>query len=113
MLSAAICGPPMYDYNIPEIDPATFNPVEFANQFAAMQTKSPCRTPRINMALALSVFSVVSDFGLLALPIAFTLQIQLPRAKKAGVCAIFLTGLLYVSRSKRRGEWIPPRRCNF
>ena len=58
------------------------------------QDKSKCSRPQIKLASAQGIFSTVSDFYVLALPIALTLSVQLNLKRKLGLCAIFLTGLL-------------------
>lgn len=44
--------------------------------------------------IAQGVFNVLSDFYLLIIPIPAVLSLQMPARRKAGVCAIFMTGLL-------------------
>ncbi|KAI1408426.1 hypothetical protein F5Y13DRAFT_204785 [Hypoxylon sp. FL1857] len=44
--------------------------------------------------IIVGVFSVVSDFYLLAIPVGLTLNIRLPTKQKIGVCCVFLTGLI-------------------
>ena len=48
------------------------------------------------MAYIQGIFNVVSDFYLLILPIPVVWQLQMPSKRKIGVCAIFMTGILYV-----------------
>ncbi|KAF2742829.1 hypothetical protein M011DRAFT_481299 [Sporormia fimetaria CBS 119925] len=43
---------------------------------------------------AQGVISVVTDFYVLCIPISLALQLHLPLARKFGVCAIFMTGLI-------------------
>jgi hypothetical protein len=56
--------------------------------------KYQCQETGTLYGLILAVVSVVSDFFLIAIPIPVVWQLQLPTKKKAGVCAIFVTGLL-------------------
>lgn len=46
------------------------------------------------MAYIISAFGVISDFYILDLSILMILRLQLPRKKKIGVCALFMTGFL-------------------
>lgn len=48
----------------------------------------------IPLGIAQGVFSVASDFYIFCLPIPVVWKLQLPRRKKIGVLAIFMTGLL-------------------
>lgn len=50
----------------------------------------------LDYSAASGVFSVVSDFYVLAVPIGSALKLQMPKARKTGICAVFATGLLYV-----------------
>lgn len=43
---------------------------------------------------AMAVFNVISDFGLLILPLPAVLGLNLPFKKKAGLVVLFSTGLL-------------------
>lgn len=47
------------------------------------------------------VINVVSDFGILLTPLVLISRLQMPRAKKIGVSAVFTTGFLHVSDSFR------------
>ena len=57
-------------------------------------------SPRCRSSFVLTyiqgIFNVVSDLYLLILPIPVVWQLQMPSKKKIGVCAIFMTGILYV-----------------
>ena len=44
------------------------------------------------LSYAIGVFGIVSDFYILALPLAGVLQLQLPKRRKIGVMLVFLTG---------------------
>lgn len=92
--------------NIPNI-PADFNlsliPPEVLIDFITdiviessfeIQSESKCFRPQLKLSAAQGIFSTVSDFYVLALPIALTLSIQLNLKRKLGLCAVFLTGLL-------------------
>lgn len=100
MFSISTCAPSLDKHNMQPIDPANFNTTEFLDHYRQTQTNSACGTPLIRVAIGASIFSVVSDFYLLVLPIGLTLNVNLPFAKKVGVCAIFLTGLLYVAQRR-------------
>ena len=47
-----------------------------------------------------SVFNVALDFWILVLPLSIVWTLQLSRSRKAGLIAIFLLGILYVSWKK-------------
>lgn len=46
------------------------------------------------LAVFQGVFGMLSDLYLLAIPVRSILALHMPRAKKVGVCFIFMTGLL-------------------
>ena len=48
------------------------------------------------------VINVVSDFGILLIPLVSIGRLQMPRAKKIGVMAVFATGFLQVLDSFRQ-----------
>lgn len=50
----------------------------------------------LDFAAASGVFGVLSDFYVLAVPIGSAMELQMPRGRKIGICAVFGTGLLYV-----------------
>lgn len=49
-----------------------------------------------NFSAAQGIFSIVTDFYVLIVPIKSTLGLHLPIARKMAVCAVFATGFLYV-----------------
>lgn len=49
-----------------------------------------------SLAVAQGAINIASDFYIFLLPIPGVLQLQLPTMKKIGICAIFMTGSLYV-----------------
>lgn len=53
-------------------------------------------TMLLNFSAAQGLFSVVTDFYVLAVPIGSALELHLPKGRKIGICAVFATGLLYV-----------------
>ncbi|KXX74197.1 Inducible T-cell costimulator, partial [Madurella mycetomatis] len=55
---------------------------------------SACGQPQLNLALTQSVFSVITDFYVLTIPMSLVLGLHLPFGRKIGVSALFLTGLL-------------------
>lgn len=57
---------------------------------------SNCANKSIKLAYVMGSFGVVSDFYLFCLPIPVILRLQMPRKKKIAVCAIFMTGFLWV-----------------
>lgn len=56
---------------------------------------SRCDALSWNMTYIVGSFGVISDFYILGLPIPLILRMNLPRKKKIGVCALFMTGFLY------------------
>lgn len=48
----------------------------------------------LNTSVAQGVFSVITDFYILAVPIGSTLELHLSNRRKIGLCAVFATGLL-------------------
>lgn len=57
-----------------------------------------CSVPSQKMTYVIGPFGVISDFYLLGLPIPVILQMQMPQKHKIGICAVFLTGFLWVLR---------------
>lgn len=55
---------------------------------------TPFESPQLKIAIAMSIFSVVTDIYVLAIPVNLVFQLPLPLERKVGVLAIFLTGLL-------------------
>ena len=55
--------------------------------------KPRCRSWRIKYSLAMTSFSIVSDFYLFILPIPAVLGLHMRTGKKFGILAIFMTGL--------------------
>lgn len=58
----------------------------------ASQTR--CAWPDSQLSLAQGIFSTLSDFYVLAIPLHMVWGLNLPLRRKVGVSAIFLTGLL-------------------
>ncbi|KAI0143845.1 hypothetical protein F4776DRAFT_442144 [Hypoxylon sp. NC0597] len=81
IMEAAICGPAI-NKPFPTTYPAAYDP------------DVGCSMPQRPLWITIGVFSVVSDFYLLAVPVGFTLNIRLPLKRKIGVCCMFLTGLV-------------------
>ena len=54
-----------------------------------------CTEALYNSSNVRGVFSAVSDIYVLIIPTHLVLGLRLKRGRKIGVCAIFLTGLLY------------------
>lgn len=84
LVNIGICAPPIADGNTPEMPLDTFDPDD------------GCTVPQKPLWVTMGVFSVVTDFYLLAIPVGLTLNVRLALRRKIGVCCIFLTGLLYV-----------------
>lgn len=56
--------------------------------------KDTCGQPQLNLSAGQGVFSAVTDFYVLVIPVSLVLELRLPLKRKIGVSAIFLTGLL-------------------
>ncbi|KAI0179272.1 hypothetical protein GGR52DRAFT_535544 [Hypoxylon sp. FL1284] len=83
VVDIAICAPPIAGGDLQDdLSLNDFNP-DYA-----------CTVPQKPLWVAMGVFSVVTDFYLLAIPVFLTLRVRLPARRKFGVCCIFLTGLL-------------------
>jgi len=62
------------------------------SQLAAIMSVDTARD--IPLGITQGVVNVASDFYILCLPMPVVWKLQLPRGKKIGVLAIFMTGLL-------------------
>lgn len=62
--------------------------------WARLVQEPRCNHPLIRLNTAQGVFSVLTDFYALAIPLSLVWRLQLSTARKAGVSAIFLTGLM-------------------
>lgn len=83
LVNIGICAPPLANGNAPEMaSPDSFDPDD------------GCTVPQKPLWVTMGVFSVVTDFYLLAIPVGLTLNVRLALRRKIGVCCIFLTGLL-------------------
>ncbi|KAI1778155.1 hypothetical protein F4818DRAFT_288001 [Hypoxylon cercidicola] len=82
LVNIAICAPPIANGNIPEMPLGAFDPDE------------GCTVPQRPIWVTMGIFSVITDFYLLAIPVGLTLNVRLALRRKIGVCCIFLTGLL-------------------
>ncbi|OTA70409.1 hypothetical protein K449DRAFT_460184 [Hypoxylon sp. EC38] len=78
---AAICGSAIKK-PLPTTYPSAFDP------------DVGCSMPQRPLWITTSVFSIVSNFYLLAVPVWFTLNLRLPLKRKIEVCGMFLTGFL-------------------
>ncbi|KAI1312745.1 hypothetical protein F5Y03DRAFT_197702 [Xylaria venustula] len=95
LVDAATCGPDIRGADFPH-DVSLANITQITNDYSSSQLKSGCAEPQIITSATVSVFCVITDFYVLAVPIGLMLSVRLPPRQKIGVCAIFLTGLLYV-----------------
>ncbi|KAI3317648.1 hypothetical protein HD806DRAFT_550285 [Xylariaceae sp. AK1471] len=95
----AECSPRLRNLNDLVIDVAHFNLPRFLAEFKAYKSEVGCVIPLTRLSAALSVFSVVTDFYVLAIPTGMLLSLKLSKKRKIGVSAIFLTGLLATSFS--------------
>ena len=67
-----------------------------------MSTKKPASYAALTTISSIQgVIGAVTDFYILLIPIHLVIGLRLPLGRKLGVCAIFLTGLGYVS------SWLP------
>ncbi|KAL8955576.1 MAG: hypothetical protein Q9193_006627, partial [Seirophora villosa] len=64
------------------------------DSWLGMSFKSKCRNGLQDYGVAQGTINLVSDFYLLVVPIPAVLALQLPKKKKIGVIAIFMTGFL-------------------
>lgn len=55
-----------------------------------------CGMPQVRLAAVQGVVGILTDFYALAIPFVLVTRLQMTNSKKAGVAAIFLTGLMYV-----------------
>jgi len=53
-----------------------------------------CSQPELELSAAQGVFSTISDFYVLFIPIQLISGLQMPIGRKVGVIGIFLTGLM-------------------
>jgi hypothetical protein len=53
-----------------------------------------CGQKQLNVSVGMGVFSTITDFYVLTIPISLVVELRLPLKRKFGVSAIFLTGLL-------------------
>ena len=61
------------------------------------KSQARCSQPELNLSVTQGVFSAVSDFYVLCIPLQMVWGLRLPKMRKVGVSSIFLTGLLYES----------------
>jgi hypothetical protein len=61
------------------------------------KSQARCSQPELNLSVTQGVFSAVSDFYVLCIPLQMVWGLRLPKTRKIGVSSIFLTGLLYES----------------
>ncbi|KAF2962958.1 hypothetical protein GQX73_g10617 [Xylaria multiplex] len=74
-------------------------PVPDRDEWARKLKASNCSQPVYNLNAAVGLFGVVSDLYVLLIPISMIYKLRIPRNKKIGILAIFLTGLLAVTSS--------------
>lgn len=58
------------------------------------KSEARCSQPELNLSVTQGVFSAVSDFYVLCIPLQMVWGLRLPKMRKVGVSSIFLTGLL-------------------
>lgn len=86
---AVICGKFFSQPDISALDSSHFDPDD------------SCSVRQRPIWAMMSVFSVVSDFYLLIIPVILTMNLRLPLRRKIGVCCMFLTGFMFVISSLR------------
>lgn len=69
-------------------------PVPDEDEWAKKLKASNCSQPVYNLNAAVGLFGVVSDLYVLIIPVSMVYGLRMPRNKKIGILAIFLTGLL-------------------
>ncbi|KAI3326822.1 hypothetical protein HD806DRAFT_488300 [Xylariaceae sp. AK1471] len=74
-------------------------PVPDPQEWAKKLKASTCSQPVYNLNAAVGLFGVVSDLYVLIIPVSMVFRLRLPRNRKLGIQAIFLTGLLAVALS--------------
>lgn len=79
---AVICGKFFSQPDISALDSSHFDPDD------------SCSVRQRPIWAMMSVFSVVSDFYLLIIPVILTMNLRLPLRRKIGVCCMFLTGFI-------------------
>ncbi|GAP83174.2 hypothetical protein SAMD00023353_0401820 [Rosellinia necatrix] len=74
-------------------------PVPDRDEWAKKLKASNCSQPVYNLNAAVGLFGVVSDLYVLIIPVTMVYKLRIPRNRKIGILAIFLTGLLAVALS--------------
>jgi hypothetical protein len=73
-------------------------PVPDPEEWRKKLEASTCSQPVYNLNAAVGLFGVMSDIYVLIIPVSMVFRLRLPRNRKLGIQAIFLTGLLYARR---------------
>ena len=92
--SVSICAPVVSRNEHTEIKIEDINTSNITDGMEIFQLDNGCVTPLLTIAGVISIFSVITDFYVLIVPIGLILSTRLPPQQKLGICAIFLTGLL-------------------
>ncbi|KAI1126740.1 hypothetical protein F5Y10DRAFT_244236 [Nemania abortiva] len=74
-------------------------PVPDPDAWAKKLKASNCSQPVYNLNAAVGLFGVVSDLYVLIIPVSMIYNLRIPRNRKLGILAVFLTGLLAVALS--------------
>ncbi|TGJ77551.1 hypothetical protein E0Z10_g10720 [Xylaria hypoxylon] len=74
-------------------------PVPDQDEWAKKLKASNCSQPVYNLNAAVGLFGVVSDLYVLIIPVSMVYKLRIPRNKKIGILAIFLTGLVAIASS--------------
>ena len=70
------------------------NMSNIADGMETFQVDNRCGAALLTITGVIGIFSVITDFYVLIVPISLILSTRLPPQRKLGICAIFLTGLL-------------------
>ena len=92
--SVSTCAPVVSRNEHTEIKIEDINTSNITDGMEIFQLDNGCVTPLLTIAGVISIFSVITDFYVLIVPIGLILSTRLPPQQKLGICAIFLTGLL-------------------
>ena len=92
--SVSTCAPVVSRNEHTEIKIEDINTSNITDGMEIFQLDNGCVTPLLTIAGVISIFSVITDFYVLIVPIGLILSTRLPPQRKLGICAIFLTGLL-------------------
>lgn len=96
-VSIAKCVPTLAEGSNAETSPEDNDVSHISDTLEITQARTAAVDMLRDIGIAISIFSVITDFYFLILPAGLILNIQLPPKRKLGISLIFLTGLLYVT----------------